>query len=329
MGKTKPHQRPMKGFSKITFDAESGAATAVVCAVCGRTACFCKPGVAAKPKASPALKPTASPALSALSHPSPALSALSVSVKSAKSPTFTFEPISGYGTTEPPPFSLGGPPEEDHFQPHIDSFFRDRAQQAGFLDGGSPTWLFHEIVFALSIDSVPRDEMRRLIERHGGSVSQSVHRKVDLLVASEKAVQRETVLVRRARKRGIPIVMPSFVQDCIAHGDWLAMEDYDYAPPRGLARTAAAGAASAPPFKWRRVIRQVLREAPGGSLRLKRLRKAVLAHLGAHLGDAGAELSADGRAAARHLFRRKLKKATGVMVLLEQDGTVVRLARNG
>ena len=327
MGKTKPHQRPMKGFSKITFDAESGAATAVVCAVCGRTACFCKPGVAAKPKASPALKPTASPALSALSHPSPALSALSVSVKSAKSPTFTFEPISGYGTTEPPPFSLGGPPEEDHFQPHIDSFFRDRAQQAGFLDGGSPTWLFHEIVFALSIDSVPRDEMRRLIERHGGSVSQSVHRKVDLLVASEKAVQRETVLVRRARKRGIPIVMPSFVQDCIAHGDWLTMEDY--APPRGLARTAAAGAASAPPFKWRRVIRQVLRQAPGGSLRLKRLRKAVLAHLGAHLGDAGAELSADGGAAARRLFRRKLKKATGVMVLLEQDGTVVRLARNG
>ena len=317
----------MKGFSKITFDAESGAATAVVCAVCGRTACFCKPGVAAKPKASPALKPTASPALSALSHPSPALSALSVSVKSAKSPTFTFEPISGYGTTEPPPFSLGGPPEEDHFQPHIDSFFRDRAQQAGFLDGGSPTWLFHEIVFALSIDSVPRDEMRRLIERHGGSVSQSVHRKVDLLVASEKAVQRETVHVRRARKRRIPIVMPSFVQDCIAHGDWLTMEDY--APPRGLARTAAAGAASAPPFKWRRVIRQVLREAPGGSLRLKRLRKAVLAHLGAHLGDAGAELSADGGAAARRLFRRKLKKATGVMVLLEQDGTVVRLARNG
>lgn len=327
MGKTKPYQRPMKGFSKITFDAESGAATAVVCAVCGRTACFCKPGVAAKPKASPALKPTASPALSALSHPSPALSALSVSVKSAKSPTFTFEPISGYGTTEPPPFSLGGPPEEDHFQPHIDSFFRDRAQQAGFLDGGSPTWLFHEIVFALSIDSVPRDEMRRLIERHGGSVSQSVHRKVDLLVASEKAVQRETVHVRRARKRGIPIVMPSFVQDCIAHGDWLAMEDY--APPRGLARTPAAGAASAPPFKWRRVIRQVLREAPGGSLRLKRLRKAVLTHLGAHLGEAGAELSADGGAAARRLFRRKLKKATGVMVLLEQDGTVVRLARNG
>jgi hypothetical protein len=317
----------MKGFSKITFDAESGAATAVVCAVCGRTACFCKPGVAAKPKASPALKPTASPALSALSHPSPALSALSVSVKSAKSPTFTFEPISGYGTTEPPPFSLGGPPEEDHFQPHIDSFFRDRAQQAGFLDGGSPTWLFHEIVFALSIDSVPRDEMRRLIERHGGSVSQSVHRKVDLLVASEKAVQRETVHVRRARKRGIPIVMPSFVQDCIAHGDWLTMEDY--APPRGLARTPAAGAASAPPFKWRRVIRQVLREAPGDSLRLKRLRKAVLAQLGAHLGEAGAELSADGGAAARRLFRRKLKKATGVMVLLEQDGTVVRLARNG
>ena len=327
MGKSKPYKRPMKGFSKITFDAESGAATAVVCAVCGRTACFCKPGVAAKPKASPALKPTASPALSAFSHPSPALSALSVSVKSAKSPTFTFEPISGYGTTEPPPFSLGGPPEEDHFQPHIDSFFRDRAQQAGFLDGGSPTWLFHEIVFALSIDSVPRDEMRRLIERHGGSVSQSVHRKVDLLVASEKAVQRETVHVRRARKRGIPIVMPSFVQDCIAHGDWLTMEDY--APPRGLARTPAAGAASAPPFKWRRVIRQVLREAPGGSLRLKRLRKAVLAHLGAHLGDAGAELSADGGAATRRLFRRKLKKATGVMVLLEQDGTVVRLARNG
>ena len=317
----------MKGFSKITFDAESGAATAVVCAVCGRTACFCKPGVAAKPKASPALKPTASPALSALSHPSPALSALSVSVKSAKSPTFTFEPISGYGTTEPPPFSLGGPPEEDHFQPHIDSFFRDRAQQAGFLDGGSPTWLFHEIVFALSIDSVPRDEMRRLIERHGGSVSQSVHRKVDLLVASEKAVQRETVHVRRARKRRIPIVMPSFVQDCIAHGDWLTMEDY--APPRGLARTPAAGAASAPPFKWRRIIRQVLREAPGGSLRLKRLRKAVLAQLGAHLGEAGAELSADGGAAARRLFRRKLKKATGVMVLLEQDGTVVSLARNG
>ena len=43
MGKAKKAQRPMKGFSKITFGLDDeGAGTALACSNCGKLACFCK-----------------------------------------------------------------------------------------------------------------------------------------------------------------------------------------------------------------------------------------------------------------------------------------------
>lgn len=238
--------------------------------------------------------------------PSPALSALSVSLKSDKSPTFTFQPFSGWGNTDPPPFSLGGPPVDDS----ADTAAR---QNGKFFDGGSPTWLFHGAVFALSASGTNQGELQKLIERHGGSVSRTVHKKVDVLVVSQKAMQRNTQHVRKARdKFGIPLVLPNFVHESLSHGEWLATEDY--AP--SVASTASASASNAATkFKWRRAIRQALRAAPEQTLQLKPLRQQVLAEFG---GDAWASLAG---ADAKRLFRKKLKKVDGLIL----DGKVVRL----
>ena len=173
--------------------------------------------------------------------------------------------------------------------------------------------VFHGAVFALSASGTNQGELQKLIERHGGSVSRTVHKKVDVLVVSQKAMQRNTQHVRKARdKFGIPLVLPNFVHESLSHGEWLATEDY--AP--SVASTASASASNAATkFKWRRAIRQALRAAPEQTLQLKSLRQQVLAEFG---GDAWASLAG---ADAKRLFRKKLKKVDGLIL----DGKVVRL----
>ena len=73
------------------------------------------------------------------------------------------------------------------------------------------------------------------------------------------------------------------------------------------AKPAAAAAAK---FNWKRAIRDALRDAPDGELRLKRLRAAVLKQHAACEGAAGGE--SESSDAARATFKKRLKKMTGV-----------------
>ena len=73
---------------------------------------------------------------------------------------------------------------------------------------------------------------------------------------------------------------------------------------------AAVGSAAAERFNWKRAIKQQLRAAPEG-LRLKRLRKAVLAEWRQASGGGAAAAEEEEE---RKRFKRKLKKTSGVIV---------------
>ena len=150
-----------------------------------------------------------------------------------KSPTFSFQPYSGYGNTPPPAeFELA-----------------DDGKQASpsrtakhFFGGGSPSWTFDGWTFALSATGVKQGELKKLIERHGGVVSNTVHKRVHLLVATERAVKRNTQSVRKARDKAIPMVTPQFVHDSLKAGEVCAVEGYTLEDKRAV--PAAASVAS-------------------------------------------------------------------------------------
>jgi hypothetical protein len=77
-------------------------------------------------------------------------------------------------------------------------------------------------VFALSVggDGANQRELTETIKRHGGSVSRTVHRKVQYLLASEQAVHRNTQAVRKANLKfgGILLLRASFVSACVREG---------------------------------------------------------------------------------------------------------------
>ena len=324
MGKARKPQRPMKGFSKIAFSSD-GAPTAVACASCGKFACFCKPG-----------------AVAATALPSPALSALSVSLKSEKSPTFGFTPISGYGNTDPPPFDLGGPSNDLGGPDKLSASVDVGTKQTSFFDGGSPTWVLDGSTFALTVSGVSRVELRKLIERHGGLVSNTVHAKVDLVVATERAVRLNTQFVRKARdKFGIPLVTPAFVLDTIAAGEWQDVLQYEPKPMHRDARKSSGVGANhtsvpLPGFKWKKVIRKQLERSDGGVLPRKRLRELVLSEYAAAVDSAAvadqstASCGACDTDSMRTAFRIQLRRAARKgRVLVEQgaggEGRTVRL----
>ena len=333
--KGKKWQRPMAGFKKISF-GDDGQGGAVACSQCGRTACFCNRGLEQQPAAPAA--PTTSAAATAV-PPSPALSALSgrasslsVRLDVEKSPTFTFEPYSGYGNTEPPDFSLGGPSSSDEAE-------SPRAR-GNFFSGGSPSWTFDGWTFALSATGVKQGELKKLIEHHGGSVSNTMHKRVHLLVATDLAVRRNTQFVRKARDKDIPMVTPAFVHDSLKAGELCRIEDYSPSEPRRSSKTAAArdpvpsGAAPpvAPPapahptapisriaasqsllsaaaaFRWDKAIRKRLKEVEGGALRRRKLRKRVLADYLQHIGVEGGASGAEA-VELKKVFRKELRAA--------------------
>ena len=126
MGKASRAKRPMAGFSKITFD-DDGAAAKVVCPLCKNTACFCNRGLQQTGNKVPASVVA-----------SPAASVLSVSVKADTTPTFSFQPYSGYGNTSPPTdFVLDGQADASPGALHEHS-----RQGKHFFGGGSPSWIF-------------------------------------------------------------------------------------------------------------------------------------------------------------------------------------------
>lgn len=299
------NKRPMKGFTKITF-GDDGGGTAQACAKCGKTACFC---VHDLQKAATAAVPPQKAATAALPPPSPAASVLSVRLNVDKSPTFTFQPWSGYGNTSPPDFSLGGPSSA------AASPERAAADQP-FFGGGSPTWLFDGWTFTLSDNGGAHRalELQKLIERHGGVVSETVHRKVDLVIATEKDVGRNGKAVRRARSKGVPLVPATFLHDSLAAGEACDFTWYIFP------QTDAAAVAAASGFNWRRAISKQLRAAEGGELRRKHLRHAVLAQ---HRREQGAAAGCS-LEMLRARFRRAMQKARAAGRLVT-DGKQVRL----
>jgi len=90
------------------------------------------------------------------------------------------------------------------------------------------------------------------------------------------------------------------------------------APAQAPAATSTTAKAAGDAFNWKKAIKQQLRAAEGKKLRLKRLRKAVLAEHAKTGGNARGD-------EAKKLFRKKLKKTDGVVL----DGKMVRLDKAG
>ena len=114
--------------------------------------------------------------------------------------------------------------------------------------GGSKSRALVGRVFALSVGGPGVDlrELTNLIRSHGGAVSNTVHRKVDFVLASEQAIKRDTQTVRKAHtKFGIPILRPSFVEACVRAGGLCDPADHLQAPRKP--KTAAAAQPSAVP----------------------------------------------------------------------------------
>ena len=73
-------------------------------------------------------------------------------------------------------------------------------------------------------------------------------------------------------------------------------------------------------FNWKKAIRKTLRGAPGGALRLKQLRQAVLTAHAALLTKLP-HATAEAEDAPRRTFMKRLKKTRGVVV----SGKLVQL----
>jgi len=83
------------------------------------------------------------------------------------------------------------------------------------------------------------------------------------------------------------------------------------------AATAASSASATPNFDWKKAVRKHLRDSEGHSLRLKRLRKAVLAEYAQSAAGGGMD-----KAEAKRKLRKKLKRMDGVAL----EGKMVRLS---
>jgi hypothetical protein len=94
--------------------------------------------------------------------------------------------------------------------------------------------LFDGLTMSLSAGGagVSQREIAKCIREHGGEVSNIVHRRVDLLVATGLALQRNTQAVRKAQKHGLLLVTPDFLIDSVDAGT--LMDPADYPPDQDL-----------------------------------------------------------------------------------------------
>ena len=88
----------------------------------------------------------------------------------------------------------------------------------------------------------------------------------------------------------------------------------------GAAAGGAAAAAASETFNWKAAIKRQLRAAPDGQMRVKQLRRAVLAE---HTSVPGGAEGSSGGESLRKVFRKRLKKAD----YLTLQGKTVRLKR--
>ena len=108
--------------------------------------------------------------------------------------------------------------------------------------------VFSGLTFALTVggSELGRRSLEELIVSRGGVISNTVHRRVSYVVASDRAVRRNTQAVRKARlKFGIPLVTPEFVSSSARAGA-IANPD-DYVPAEPAPKRAKGKQAAAPP----------------------------------------------------------------------------------
>ena len=128
-------------------------------------------------------------------------------------------------------------------------------QTAGSVPPATHAPVLTDCVFALSVggDGANQRELTDTIKRHGGSVSRTVHRKVQYLLASEQAVHRNTQAVRKANIKfgGIPLLRASFVEACVREGGLVDPRPHlhppraAYVPARERAKAAAVSTSAA------------------------------------------------------------------------------------
>ena len=128
-------------------------------------------------------------------------------------------------------------------------------QTAGSVPPATHAPVLTDCVFALSVggDGANQRELTDTIKRHGGSVSRTVHRKVQYLLASEQAVHRNTQAVRKANIKfgGIPLLRASFVEACVREGGLVDPSPHlhppraAYVPARERAKAAAVSTSAA------------------------------------------------------------------------------------
>ena len=131
-------------------------------------------------------------------------------------------------------------------------------------------------MFALSVggDGANQRELTETIKRHGGSVSRTVHRKVQYLLASEQAVHRNTQAVRKANIKfgGILLLRASFVDACVREGGLVDPRPHLH-PPRAAyvpARERAKAVAMSTPVEV--MPAEVAPAEPSGQPEAKRRR---------------------------------------------------------
>ena len=77
---------------------------------------------------------------------------------------------------------------------------------------GAPTVPCSGLTFALSTTGVSQKVLAATIASLGGTVSRIVHHRIDFLVATPAALNRNTQAVRKARACSIPLVGPEFLR---------------------------------------------------------------------------------------------------------------------
>jgi hypothetical protein len=74
--------------------------------------------------------------------------------------------------------------------------------------------------------SFDEKEVKNILVSLGATYSPTVHRKVNILVATNDAVERGTQRVRKATKKNIPIVLPEWLEACVANKREVQIDDY-------------------------------------------------------------------------------------------------------
>ena len=64
-----------------------------------------------------------------------------------------------------------------------------------------------------------QSEFAIIIRNYGGTISNTIHKRVDFVLASQRAMKRRTQKVRKAEKLGILLVDPTFIHASIAAGE--------------------------------------------------------------------------------------------------------------